>query len=354
MTTIQEPKAPEAVSQVYSPNAIINLINNAISIKEEKAIIIIRGEFLSGQGKDYNGYFYDSLRDENGSCVLPLKISALDRSKVSNGAIIEIKGFITRKVDDKGFIKILANVSEVLGQKAPTFSDADLLAFELMQKKASIGFKDVEGFLSSCVIDNKRPVVKIVVGHTAIIDKDIQHSMGEAITFFNPQFIKINLSSVEAIVAQLSDPKAHVLVIARGGGTGLEIFNSVAIAEAALNCKSYLISAIGHREDVTLIDKLVDKNFITPTDVGNFFRAVYNKVSEQLVNSKGKLIEEVTKQVKKEFEEKILLQDKLLIERAAQIKNMEISAAGQITTMKLVFYMGIALILGIIIALFLK
>ncbi len=188
---------------VYTPNAIVNLINNAISIKEERSLINVRGIYLAGPGKDYNGYFYDSLREESGPCVLPLKISGIDRSRVKSGSVIDVKAFITRKVDDKGFIKVLINVSEVISQTAASFSEVDLLAFELMQAKASKGFRDIEGFLARCVMEGSRPVVKIFVGSNAIVDTDIKHGFGESILFYGPEIYRINFSQPGAIISAL-------------------------------------------------------------------------------------------------------------------------------------------------------
>ena len=58
----------------------------------------------------------------------------------------------------------------------------------------------------------------------------------------------------------------------RGGGPGLEIFDDVAIAEASLLLKPILVTAIGHAQDDTLLQKLADKQFITPTALGNYLR----------------------------------------------------------------------------------
>ena len=343
--------APVEKQLTYTPLAIVNLINNSISVKEEKALIIVKGVFHPGGGKHYNGYFYDNLKEETGSCVLPMKVSAMDRTKLKPGCLVEVKGFITRKVDDKGIIKVYINVTEVMGQTESAFTDADIEAFALMQKKAAVGFRDVEGFLASCVMDNKKPVVKIAVGQTAIVDSDIRHGFGEAITYFEPEFVRINLSSVDEIIRFLTGTKAHVLVIARGGGTGVEVFNSAAIAQAALECRAMLVSAVGHKEDVTLIDKMVDKSFITPTDLGNFFRQVYNRATEQLANSKGKLIEEVTRQVRKEFEAKVALQGKMLEDREKQIQGLQ---GSQVTTSKLLVIALLALVIGFFLAYILK
>jgi hypothetical protein len=241
-----------------------------------------------------------------------------------------------------------------------------------MQRKASKGFRDVEGFLARCVMEGRRPVVKIFVGSNAIVDTDIKHGFGESVLFYGPEFYRINFSQPGAIVHALDEDEADLVVLARGGGTGLEIFNSIEIAQAAVECKPLLITAIGHAEDVTLTDKIADRSFITPTELGSFFMRVYNKSMEQAANSKGKLIEQVTKLVKTEYNEKVLAQEKLLAERATQVKSLQEAQEKllseralqmksfqqaqekQLTTSQVILFVVASLIAGFILALLFK
>jgi ElaB/YqjD/DUF883 family membrane-anchored ribosome-binding protein len=314
----------EKTTTKYTTWSLINIFNNVFKIKEEGAIIEITGVYLQAQiSKSYNGYFYDKLGDEKSSHTLPLKINEVDRSLLQNGCVIDLKGFITRRLDEKGTFNVIVNVVEIMGKAQAAHSEADLMAFAIMQRKANKGFRDVEGLLNKFIIVGKKPVINIYVGHTAIIDKDIIHGMGEAITFFEPKFIKINLSNPEAIVSALDDHVADIVVIARGGGSGLDVFNDVSVLDAALNSKSVVLTAIGHKEDHTLLDNISDKRFVTPTDLGNFFRQTYNKVVEQVNNSRAKLIEQTVSVVKREFIDKITLQEKLLTERTAQVEELK-------------------------------
>lgn len=65
------------------------------------------------------------------------------------------------------------------------------------------------------------------------------------------------------------------------------------------------INSIGHKEDVTLLQKVADKAFKTPTALGQYFNNVYNTTIEQLQNSKAKLVAAITKQLKANYEEQI-------------------------------------------------
>ena len=308
------------IKTTYTPWSVVNLYNNGMRVKEETILITVKGVYLPGPPKDYAGFFYDSLKEEASQAALSMKISAMDRSRLKPHGVVEVKGFISRKVEDKGIIKLLLNVTEVIGQAAAAFSSADVKALELVQAKAQNGYRDVEGFLMKFLAEGRKPVIKIIVGTTAIIDQDIKVGFGESLAFYNPEFIKVNLSDPDTIVNVMSQTVCDILLIARGGGSGLDVFNVVGVAEAALKCKPILISAIGHASDHVLLERLCDRYFITPTESGNFFREVYNRSAQQITGSQAKLIDEATRMAKKDVEQKLLLQDKLLAEKDKQLK----------------------------------
>jgi exodeoxyribonuclease VII large subunit len=79
-------------------------------------------------------------------------------------------------------------------------------------------------------------------------------------------------------------------------------FNKPSLAEHALSLKSFFITAIGHKEDVSLLQKVADKAFITPTALGQYFNEIYNHTIEELQGSKAKLVEDITAQLKGSYE----------------------------------------------------
>ena len=91
------------------------------------------------------------------------------------------------------------------------------------------------------------------------------------------------------------------------------IFNRTTLAEAALELRGYFVTAIGHKEDVSLLQKIADKHFITPTGLGQYSQELYTHTVEELQNSKAKLIADVTTQLKGSYEGQLQnLNEKLL------------------------------------------
>ena len=73
-----------------------------------------------------------------------------------------------------------------------------------------------------------------------------------------------------------------------------------------------MVTAIGHTVDETLLDKLADKRFHLPHDYGVGLHAIAEKLSHERSNSRALLINEVKKDVSKQFSEQVETLEKQL------------------------------------------
>lgn len=79
-------------------------------------------------------------------------------------------------------------------------------------------------------------------------------------------------TAVPAIIEQLAildaDPRVQVIVIARGGGSVEDLlpFSDETLLRAVADCRTPVVSAIGHEPDHPLLDLVADVRAATPTD----------------------------------------------------------------------------------------
>lgn len=73
---------------------------------------------------------------------------------------------------------------------------------------------------------------------------------------------------IAAIKALDEDPEVDVIIIARGGGSFLDlmVFSDEALVRAAANARTPIVSAIGHENDRPVLDDVADLRASTPTD----------------------------------------------------------------------------------------
>ena len=72
---------------------------------------------------------------------------------------------------------------------------------------------------------------------------------------------------IKAIELLDADPEVDVIVLARGGGSfqDLLVFSDEKVVRAVANCKTPIVSAIGHENDRPLTDEVADVRASTPT-----------------------------------------------------------------------------------------
>jgi exodeoxyribonuclease VII large subunit len=73
---------------------------------------------------------------------------------------------------------------------------------------------------------------------------------------------------IKAIELLDADPEVDLIVLARGGGSfqDLLVFSDEKVVRAVANCKTPIVSAIGHENDRPLTDEVADLRASTPTD----------------------------------------------------------------------------------------
>jgi len=85
----------------------------------------------------------------------------------------------------------------------------------------------------------------------------------------------------EALRALDADAGVDVIIIARGGGSIEDLlpFSDESLVRAVASCRTPVVSAIGHEQDIPLLDLVADVRASTPTDAA---RRVVPDIGEQL------------------------------------------------------------------------
>src|SRR6476620_9967613 len=199
----------------YNASSLLSIFNNALTIEITKKAFRIKGIYIPGKGVNYSGYYYDSLKDESSDACVTLIVPAPIRHDITPQQTIECTGYLTKRVQlNAGKIDLHVNVVEVLSQQESLYTEEQLKAFEVLQRKAEQGYKDVDAFIKKRIIQQQPVTVTILVGKTAIIDSDIKHQLKEAIGLYDFRFVRINVSYESDITRALkeSDEVADIIV----------------------------------------------------------------------------------------------------------------------------------------------
>lgn len=294
-----------AVIKYYKPSELIGIFNNMLSRQNENAqVVFLRGVYLMNPKQGNWAYCYDTLRDEDSQEELTIVLTHQQRADLKNGNLVMVGGVLGRSVSGKGYIQLTLKVSliEVVQEKA--IDEAEIKRMELRQKKASIGFKNVDSIIEQKLYTDQRPRVALVFAETSITDSDFNAGINAAKSAIDFNEYRVNFSNSAQLVERLQNVDENwydVIALVRGGGSGIEKLDDLAVLEAIVGLKTPIIAAIGHVEEKLFIKQLVDKAAPTPNGLGQYFSEMVESVSEKKSKSRAVL----TEQIRKQFQEQI-------------------------------------------------
>jgi exodeoxyribonuclease VII large subunit len=131
-------------------------------------------------------------------------------------------------------------------------------------------------------------MVGLICGRDSAAERDVLQNAARrwpAVRFRVEQVAVQGPFAVEEVTGALqqldADQQVDVIIIARGGGSIEDLlpFSDETLVRAVAACRTPVVSAIGHEQDVPLLDLVADLRASTPTDAA---RRVVPDISEQL------------------------------------------------------------------------
>jgi exodeoxyribonuclease VII large subunit len=145
---------------------------------------------------------------------------------------------------------------------------------------------------------------------------------------------------IKAIELLDADPEVDVIVLARGGGSfqDLLVFSDEKVVRAVANCKTPIVSAIGHENDRPLTDEVSDVRASTPTDAAKLIVPDVIEERKKIAQALERIGLRVVGFVQNQIElisgirsRPILANPFTLVdERALQISQLELSLTSQV------------------------
>ena len=295
--------------QQYTPSEIIGIFNDILAHQNNQAsgkIVCIRGLYLVGNGTSYQGYYYDTLRDEKSSSELPIKISDAQRKELTPGNLVEILGTLGRKITAKSEIKLELNVSRVEIVKEQVIDENEVKRIEFRQRKVSAGFKNVDSILESLLFNETRPKIALVIAATSITLKDFEDGIKAArvaLDFVEDRVVFTQTKLLCTKLKQLDQLGYHAIAMVRGGGIDSTTdVDKPEVIETVVGLKTPFISGVGHKDEKIFLRQVADKWTATPQGLGQYFSDMVEIVSEKKTKSRAAITEQIKKQFKEQLE----------------------------------------------------
>lgn len=319
---------------VYSPGSVIGIFSNALKLNATVNLIYLKGRYSFGGGKAYGNYFYDLLFSEGDNISIGIRISSLLRSKITNNEIYTLRGYIEKNIKNSS-IELRFVVDEIVQQEERSISEEELQRYELIQKKLETGSKDLETLIRDKMLKDEKIRIANIYGNNAIVQKDFSEGLDVSGQYFEIDDYSCNITSSTAIISKLNDISPldyDIVALVRGGGDrqSMETFNNIQLSKLFIELNTVNITAIGHTVDETLLDKLADKRFHLPHDYGAGLHAIAEKRAHERSNSRALLIDEVKKDVSKQFTEQVKTLTEQLSKRNEEFQKLQESSVKQL------------------------
>ena len=259
--------APTDMPNVYTVTQVNHHISSLFQNDVALSAIFVKGE-LSNVKYASSGHLYFSLKDEHSQirCAMWASDAKKLKERIKDGESVTAFGQIA-VYKEGGTYQLYAKAIRKEGSTGVLYERYEALRKKLLE----MGMFDEQ---------YKKPVPKyvqtlgVVTARTGAAVRDIinvskRRNPGIRIILCpaTVQGSEAAESIVSAIEALDRMQEADVIIVGRGGGSieDLWAFNEEIVARAIWNCKTPVISAVGHETDTTIADFVADLRAPTPS-----------------------------------------------------------------------------------------
>ena len=323
-----QPASTNLPATVYKPSELLGIFTSYLSQTDvNRKVIYLRGIYLKNPKHDprWNSR-YDTLRDEDTQTEITLQIPQRLCDNLKDGNLVQVGGVLGRRAQNNCHIQLMLVVSRIDVVQEQAIDEAEIKRMELRQKKASVGFKNVDGVLEQLLYTDQRPQVALVFAQTSITMSDFEAGINAAKSAIDFTERRVNFSNSQELVRTLQaldEFDFSVIALVRGGGGGIEKLDELDVLESIVSLRTPIIAAIGHVEEKLFIKQLVDKCAPTPNGLGQYFSELVETVSEKKTKSRAVLTEQIKKQFKDQLEAGKKQNEELQKKLAVLTKNQE-------------------------------
>ena len=270
---------------VFSITKLNNLIKRVLEREYVLKNCYVAGT-IANLKRHSTGHYYFSLKDDDASVDVALWAGTAQKKglvgQLENGLFVTMRATINF-YEKTGRLSLICNDMEI-GQKSPY-----QLAFEALKKElTALGYFDES---------HKQPLpvmpatIGLVTSESGAVLHDILHVARQRNPFVQFKLFDVPVQGDKAgpIIAKGieradADTEVELVIVGRGGGSmeDLWCFNDRTVVEAVYNCKTPIVSAVGHETDYTLCDFAADVRGATPSHAAELTVYPVSYLLEQL------------------------------------------------------------------------
>lgn len=238
------------------------------SVLDETALL--QSIYVSGEISNFkhypSGHIYFTLKDSSSQikCVMFSSDNASLRFNVENGMNVVCFGRVgvyerdgayqlyVKGMQPKGIGELALAYEQLKStlEKRGWFSPLHKKPIPKYPKKIGVATSNMGAAVEDIknIISRRFPICELVIVATVVQGENAKNDIVRSLEF-------------------LDDLGVDTIIVGRGGGSleDLQAFNTIEVAQAVYNCKTPVISAVGHETDYTICDFVADLRAPTPS-----------------------------------------------------------------------------------------
>lgn len=293
--------------RVYTPAEMVGVYRTFLRGAMKNEPVWVRGIYLPlpNPNPSYATVF-DELRDTDTNSVITVKLTPQQRGRLRQNALVHVAGVPEVMLYSNGTMKVALAVSRVEVVRDKLIDEQSERREAIRQTKATHGYKNVQADIEQRIFQGERPQVALLFAQQSITGQDFDSQVEAARLAIDFHERRTPFSDAQQLAATLRDlDSRHFAAVAliRGGGSGLDALDAPEVLEAVARMQTPTIAAVGHAADQLFVKTLADKTVATPTDLGHYFAAIVEHITEVRTHSRAVLVEEVRKQYTQQLAE---------------------------------------------------
>ncbi len=294
-------------------STLLTLYANSLSSTMDGQLIVVEGFFSDNDNKLYGQYYYDEIISKEKQHKITIQITPSVKSKLVSGSYYNFQGYLSRgqSLDNNSKLSVYYRVTKILEHKEDV-QKVTKVEYDIIRARFDREFPIIQDILLKKIEKEQKPTLDVITGIQSTSHDDYMNQLHDK-EYYTIRHHKCNLSSKTGIVEFLSSynfADSDLLIILRGGGSGLEVFDEIELCKRAIELPIPFITGIGHDEDKTLLQRVSDMGFSTPTAVGVFLQKIITSYKERIKFIKAK-DNEITIIRKHSEEDKLLLSNQI-------------------------------------------
>lgn len=242
--------------------------------------VSVKGEIANY--KISHNHIYFSLKEENEiiDCVI-YYYEQKDIGDYDNGDEVIVDGNL---IYNSFFSKISISVNNI---EKKGLSEEYLKFLKIKEEFLKKGYFDKDTKKTIC---NYPKDIGLITSDKSAAIVDFLSVINKEISDINIYLYPVKVQGLSAkdeiinAINVLDKKNLDAIVITRGGGSkeDLKVFNEKDVVEEIYKAKSPIISAIGHKIDLSLTDLVSDLSLQTPTEAGSYLVRNYKKIRQDI------------------------------------------------------------------------